>query len=671
MLENTSHLYNVIDYYIFIGITIIAGYSGVIMCAPNSIRRKANHGSTTICNFLQITGPAASELLSTFLLSTFLLSTVPFAAVPFATVPFAAGKTTAALNTTVFISSDQGATGFAQPDTIAVRTLIDSSRAIYSSDLKQSLRTGLEALAAAEEIGYLTGKADALDNLATIYSRMGENRKAMAHLKQALELNRTLGNQRGIASNLVVIGGVYKRQSHYERALDHFYESLRICEQIDLENGIAANLGNIGLIYHEMAEYHRALDYYLRAERLNRETANSYLLAVVLNNIGLTYSNLGEFEKSLAYHYESLSLRKESGSTIGMAYSFNNIGKLRHLMGDHEAAMEALSKALERNDGQDPDLESIIHEHFARILLDTGDYEKAAVHARKSLDLSREFGTRLGEQEGYRLLSDIHGEKGDYHAALKYHRRLLDVRDSIFNDRMASRIEELRARYESEQREAQIALLEQQQQQDQLVRSALTAGVVLLLIMALLIFNRQKTVIRKNRIELENQRLKKLQLEQELDFKKRQLTSYSLHLVQKNELMKELSDKIHKIRSEKDNGADYGLKSLDNLIHYSFNLDEDWEEFRLYFEEVHPGFFDWLNDNCPNLTPNELRLCALLRLNLSSKEIASLLGISPPSVKIARYRLRKKLQLNTKESLTGYLMGMDTESNSNTKTRTP
>ncbi len=556
-------------------------------------------------------------------------------------------------------------------DTLTVQSLIDSSRAVYSSDLQLSLRTGLEALAAAEEIDNLAGKSDALDNLGAIYSRMGEDRKAMAHLKQALELNRARGNQRGIATNLVTIGGVYKRQSNFEQALDHFYESLRICEQIDLENGIAANLGNIGLIYHEMAEYHRALNYYLRAEQLNRETGNSYLLAIVLNNVGLTYSDVGEFEKSLAYHNESLSLREGSGNIIGMAYSYNNIGKVRHLMGEHNAALTALSQALELNDGQDPDLESIIHEHFSRILLETGDYEEAAVHARLSLDLSRDFGTRLGEQEAYRLLSEIYHQKGDHGSAFSYHRRLLEVRDSIFNDRMAANIEELRARYESGQREAQIALLEQQRNHDQLVRNAMAAGVVLLLIIALLIFNRQKTEIRKNRIELENQRLKELQLEQELDFKKRQLTSYSLHLVQKNELMRELGDKIHKIRSENGNGADYDLKSLENLIHYSFNLDEDWEEFSLYFEEVHPGFFDWLNDNCPNLTPNELRLCALLRLNLSSKEIASLLGISPSSVKIARYRLRKKLQLNTEESLTGYLMGMDSESAGNTKKRTP
>lgn len=624
------------DYYIFTGVAEIYGKTGVTMGAPKNTKTRASRLFNAFSPFLKNTALAAAGLL-------------------------VIGWTVSGWSSAGIAATDRVAYETELTDTATVRVLLDSSRAAYSSDLQQSLSTGLEALAAAEDIGYQSGKADALDNLATIYSRMGEDRKAIAHLEQSLELNRTLGNQRGIASNLVVIGGVYKRQSNYERALDHFYESLRICEQIDLENGIAANLGNIGLIYHEMAEYHRALDYYLRAEQLNRQTGNSYLLAIVLNNIGLTYSDLGEFDKSLAYHQEALSLREENGSVIGMAYSHNNIGKLRHLMGEHEAAMQALAMALELNDGQDPDLESIIHEHFARIRLDTGDYGEAAAHARKSLDLSREFGTRLGEQEGYRLLSDIHAKKGDHQAALQYHRRLLAVRDSIFNDKMSARVEELRTRYESEQQEAQIALLEHQRTQHLLVRNALAAGVVLLAIIAFLLYNRQKIRNRKNRTEIENRRLKENQLEQELAFKKRQLASYSLHLVQKNELMKELSEEIRQIRSGNGNGngTDPGLKGLDNLIHYSFNLDKDWKEFRLYFEEVHPGFFERLKNRCPGLTPNELRLCALLRLNLSSKEIASLLGISPSSVKIARYRLRKKLQLNNKESLTGHLMDMD------------
>lgn len=554
------------------------------------------------------------------------------------------------------------ATAATAPDSLTVQSLIDSSLASYRSDIELSLSTGLQALEVAEEIGYRQGIADALDNLGVIYSRKGNDRKALSALKRSLDTNRTLENHAGIASNLLNIGGIYKQMSQYERALNYFHESLRVCEDIDLQTGVAANLSNIGLVYHEMEQYQRALEYFFRAEEINREIGNSYNLSVTFNNIGLTYSDLGRLEESLNWHRKSLDLKEKDGNLIGMAYSLNNIGKTRYLMEEHEAALAALKRALELNDGQDPDLASISHEHLARIFLDAGDFETAARHAYKTLELSLDFGSMLGEQEAYRLLSEIYSQKGDFETAFSYHRKLLDLRDSIFNDRMAERIEKLRNRYEAEQREARISLLEQERYLNRQVRNAFAVGAILLFIIAFLVYNRQKIRIRKNLVELENRRLKERQLEQELAFKKRQLTSHSLHLVQKNTMMQELRNSIRQLRSGNGEKAGNALQNLDNLIDYSFYLDEDWAEFQRYFEEVHTGFFDGLKACHPTLTPKELRLCALLKLNMSSKEIASLLGISPSSVKIARYRLRKKLHLETEESLTDYLMNLESVS---------
>ena len=100
------------------------------------------------------------------------------------------------------------------------------------------------------------------------------------------------------------------------------------------------------------------------------------------------------------------------------------------------------------------------------------------------------------------------------------------------------------------------------------------------------------------------------------------------------------------------------ISRLVHLIDYSFSLDKDWEGFSKIFEQVHRGFFVNLKECFPTLTKNGLRLCALLRINLSSKEIATILGISPNSVRIARYRLRKKLEMENEQSLLDFLMGI-------------
>jgi len=93
------------------------------------------------------------------------------------------------------------------------------------------------------------------------------------------------------------------------------------------------------------------------------------------------------------------------------------------------------------------------------------------------------------------------------------------------------------------------------------------------------------------------------------------------------------------------------------VIDYSLESEKDWDEFRMYFEKVHSSFFENLKAQHPDLTQGDLKLCALISLNLSMKEMAELMGISPESVKMARHRLRKKLSLATEENLTEFVAG--------------
>ncbi len=98
------------------------------------------------------------------------------------------------------------------------------------------------------------------------------------------------------------------------------------------------------------------------------------------------------------------------------------------------------------------------------------------------------------------------------------------------------------------------------------------------------------------------------------------------------------------------------IEELIKEVDDNFNLDEQWELFQRHFEAVHPGFFSRLGKEYPNLTHNELKLCAYLRINLSSKEIAQILNISVDSAITKRYRLRKKLNLQNESNLIEFLM---------------
>jgi DNA-binding CsgD family transcriptional regulator len=156
-------------------------------------------------------------------------------------------------------------------------------------------------------------------------------------------------------------------------------------------------------------------------------------------------------------------------------------------------------------------------------------------------------------------------------------------------------------------------------------------------------------------MELELRDLELRLSRQALDFRNKELTTYALHMAQKNSMLEELRQCIHELGlTQKESAPKY--KRLTRLIDYSFTLDKDWEEFKLYFERVHQDFFGRLKEQYPSLSANELRLCALLKLNLSVKEMASLMGISPESVKMARHRLRKKLGLSSDQNLAEFML---------------
>ncbi len=159
----------------------------------------------------------------------------------------------------------------------------------------------------------------------------------------------------------------------------------------------------------------------------------------------------------------------------------------------------------------------------------------------------------------------------------------------------------------------------------------------------------------KNKVtEIENE---KLQLE--IDNKNTELLNFTMHLVQKGELLSNLKTHMSKMTKvlENSSGLDE-LKKMIKVITDAEKMDNDWENFVYHFDKAHNSFTMTLKQKFPKLTANELKLCTFLRLNLSTKEIAQLMNISLRGVELSRYRLRKKLELPTETSLFEFFNGI-------------
>ena len=173
--------------------------------------------------------------------------------------------------------------------------------------------------------------------------------------------------------------------------------------------------------------------------------------------------------------------------------------------------------------------------------------------------------------------------------------------------------------------------------------------------------NQRKKLLRQKEKELEIQQLenkqqlmhfKNLDLQKDIDSKNRELGLSTMNLVRRNELLSTIKKELSLIKEKED------INNVIKLINKNLNASDDWKLFEEAFENADKDFIKKLKSKHSNLTSNDLRLCTYLRLNLSSKEIAPLLNISPRSVEVKRYRLRKKMNLPHEASLSNYILDL-------------
>jgi DNA-binding CsgD family transcriptional regulator len=175
--------------------------------------------------------------------------------------------------------------------------------------------------------------------------------------------------------------------------------------------------------------------------------------------------------------------------------------------------------------------------------------------------------------------------------------------------------------------------------------------------------HQQQSEAQRRRMEQSEQEIVRLQnekLENEVQFKNKELALATMHLVQKGEILSSIQEELQKTLQKTQDGKALrdDLQRIMRMVQYDTQLDNDWEQFAVHFDSVYGDFLKRLRERHPQLSPYDLRLSAYLRMNLSSKELAHLMNISVRGVEGSRYRLRKKLNLGGEDHLVEYLMNV-------------
>jgi len=498
-------------------------------------------------------------------------------------------------------------------------------------DSKESKEYGNEALKLADILQYTLGKAKANRVIGVANWTQGNYVLALKYLDHALKEYSISNNPEGIANVILNQAMVYADIDDHEKALTMYDDAVNKFSALNLRNRIATTYTKIGSLYLEENKIEKAKVHLENALAIHSEDEYTYGVAEAHNRLGILYLKKDELEQAF-YH---LSKSMELGKTLN----------------DKEGLTSNLL-------------------HFGRLLLKDRQYQFAEDHIKLSLKNAKENNLRKYELQAYNALKELKIAEGNYKDAIIYSDKFTALKDSIFNSERSMQIAAMEFKNELESKEDEVQLLKEKQESNRLFQWGLSLGFLGILISALIFYlsfkkqaQQRKDLEASKQLlaqkELENSKLRQQELKQQLIYKNKELTSYTLNFVQKNELLAQLQQQLELLKTAAPSDKEKIVNSLNRSLKQHINIDKNWQDFKRVFEEVHSDFIVQLKDKHPDLSANDLKICALTRLNLNIKETANMLGITPESVKTARYRLRKKLNLEHDQELFSYFLEMD------------
>lgn len=487
------------------------------------------------------------------------------------------------------------------------------------------------------------------------------SRRFVSFSKQTGDSSHLFNSRYNLASAYMMKGFTDSSLYYFQDATKYFHSEIT-----SLDKG--RFFGNIGILYYRNDQLEAAKSYYEEAGSYFNESSDLRRTSMITSAIGSIYYQQDSLYHALDYYRKALVMKESISDSVLMTTDMFNIGLVFKNLGNIDSALVYLNKAKEWNEEIGEELKSDgIYRSLADIYTIQGKYSDAIYSAQKALELVRKFGNRYDIRDSYETLANTYKTAGETEKAFDYYVEFKVLNDSLINNENTRLLAEAREKYETEKKEKEIALLNQVNA-NQRLRNIITAGsmggaLVLVFIFGMTYINRRKKEMeiseKERSIADSEKRLAEMELQNEklkIDQVKNELTNYALHLVEKNEFLDHVKDKLSMIKATSSNSKlKKDITSLELEIHQNVNIQSDMNEFQRKVEQISEGFYYTLKEKYSFLTVKEQRLSALLRLNLSSKEIASILNISVKSVEQSRYRLRKRLGLAKEENLTEFL----------------
>lgn len=464
-----------------------------------------------------------------------------------------------------------------------------------------------------------------------------------------------------LATSYDLRGQVHHQQGKHSLAMSSYLEALALHKQFDKPHRKADILLHIADLEMDHRYYGQSLIYSREALEIYEGREDVYYQAETHKKIGKALFALGQVPESRHHLELAIVLAQEMGATDVLAAAKIILGRVQRAEGQFTASLKSLTEGhqlSEQDRSADYTLESLTE--MALTYLAMQRPSAALPLLDRAVQIAQSIGAPEALRQAYLYRSETQERMGESRKALSDYRLYHALSDTLYNATKSQQIEELRTRLEIERNEQ--ALLRQVQENELLRQRAdlsalrlrsLWIGSVLILALGILAFlwHRQRSLRREV-----VQKLEKKALERDVEHYKRELTTRTLHIVSKNQLLAHLKRDIEQLEVEGETRQRF--KPLVGAIDANMRNDGDWEQFEEIFLTVYQGFEEKIAQSFEGLTGHERRLICLMKMDLSTKEMAAILNITPDSVNKARYRLRKKLVIDTDESIQQVIHGL-------------
>ncbi|MEP3386935.1 MAG: tetratricopeptide repeat protein, partial [Reichenbachiella sp.] len=526
-------------------------------------------------------------------------------------------------------------------------TLLNLSQAYSTADLDSAFHFAdqLDLWSNKSEDNFWLAKAKA--QKASLYSQKNIYDSAVLYAEVALSLFDETGNKEASLWPLKILGSAYLDLGQQEKALAEYLKGLKIAEDTGNKIEVTTFLNVIGNSYRKYRDSKSAITYLERALELSKSLDDSGSLPKqIFSNLALAYDLADQKEKSIDLLKSVLS--DFELATYDSSKIYTNIARSYIRMHNYDSALKYLDLGIPlRERIGSPNHNAYAYKEYATLYAETNQFDKSITYG----ELVREIGEELENsghlEDAYRNLREAYYGAGDYKKSTEYGKKYIKVFWKRYNSEKRRIITEMDTKYQTVQKENEIVKLEAQKAIDEKTKTQLAGIIVLIVVIAIFLSLQFKNSIEKQKSAKKMAETQLSLNKKELQVKEQQLSHFVQVIQEKNHIVEQLENQIT-LSAACENEK---LATIDKLTKTIILTEDDWLEFKAIFENVYDNFFTKVKSLQPSITSSEMRLTALMKLNLSTKEISNLLGISPDSVTKTKYRVKKKLALEDTREL--------------------